>query len=108
MILLVANILLKGIAKLTDFSLDIDARKMYVQATLYGEVETIEVLLDGFAIMSHGESYTLFVQQAQSNRPWLNNLLVRIVRRAWPIPAMPQFKAQIALAAELFKAEKTS
>lgn len=106
MILLMANIILKGIAKLTDFNLDLDARRAYVQARLYGETEIIEVLLEGFAVISEGESHKIILQKAQANRPWLNNLLARVAGKAWPIPAMPQFKAQIELVAELLKAER--
>jgi hypothetical protein len=105
MIIWVANIMLKGIAELTDFSFDLDARKAYVQIRLYGEAETIEVWLDGFAVVSDEDSHKLVVQQAQSNRPWLNNLLSRIVGKAWKIPVMPQFQAQIELIIELLKAE---
>jgi hypothetical protein len=105
MILWVANIILKGIAVLTDFSFDLDARKVYVQTTLNGETEAIEVWLDGFAVISDEESYKFIIQQAQSNKPWLNNLLARIVGKAWKIPVIPQLTAHIALISELFKAE---
>ena len=105
MIMWVANIILKGIAELTDFNFDLEARKVYVQTTLYGETEIIEVWLDGFAIVSDGESQKLIIQQAQSNRPWLNNILARIVGKAWKIPVIPQYQAYIALITELFKAE---
>ena len=105
MVIWVANIMLKGIAELTDFNFDLDARKAYVQATLYGETETIEVLLDGFAVVSDEDAHKLIIQQAQSNRPWLNNLLSRIVGKAWKIPVIPQFQAQIELIIEVLKAE---
>ncbi|MEQ1544322.1 hypothetical protein [Methyloglobulus sp.] len=105
MIIWVANIVLKGIAELTDFNFDFETRKVYVQTTLYGEAEAIEVWLDGFAVVSDGESHKLIVQQARSNRPWLNNLLSRIVGKEWKIPAIPHKTAEIELIAELFKAE---
>ncbi len=105
MIVWVANIVLKGIAELTDFNFDLDARKVYVQTTLYGETEAIEVWVDGFAIIKEGESYKFIIQQAQSNKPWLNNLLSRFVGKAWKIPVIPQLAAHIELIAELFKAE---
>jgi hypothetical protein len=104
MIIWVANIVLKGIAELTDFSFDIDTRKVYVQTMLYGEVEPIEIWLDGFAIVKNGQSYKLIIQQAKSNKPWLNNLLARFVGKAWKIPVIPQLAAHIELIAELFKA----
>ena len=105
MIIWVANIILKGIAELTDFSFDLEARKVYVQIQLLGESETIEVWLEDFAVVSDEESYQFIIQQAQSNRPWLNNLLSRIVGKAWKIPVIPQLAAHIELIAELFKAE---
>ena len=105
MVIWVGNIILKGIAEISDFNFDLDSRKAYVQATLLGEAEPIEVWLDGFAIVSDEESHQLIIHQAQSNRLWLNNLLSRITGKAWKIPDLPQFRSQIELAAELFKAE---
>ncbi|MFA6163912.1 MAG: hypothetical protein WC685_10835 [Methylobacter sp.] len=105
-IIWVANIILKGIAELADFNFDIDARKAYVQIQLLGESETIEVWLEDFAIVSDGESYQLIIQQAQSNRVWLNNLLSRVAGKAWKIPVIPQFAAHIELVAELLKDER--
>jgi len=52
----VSNIILKGIAELTEFSFDLEARKVYIQTRLYGEDETIEVCLEDFAVFSEGES----------------------------------------------------
>lgn len=103
----VANIILKGIAELSDFSFDIDTRQAYVKATLAGEEEPIEVWLNDFAIVSDENSHQLIIHQAQSNRLWLNNLLSRITGKDWEIPELPQFKDQIELAAELFKPEST-
>ncbi|MFA5920647.1 MAG: hypothetical protein WC856_05085 [Methylococcaceae bacterium] len=105
LILWVANIMLKGIAELTDFSFDLEARKAYIQIQLVGESETIEVWLEGFAIISDEESYKLIIQQAQSNRLWLDNLLSRIVGKAWKIPVAAQMTSQIELITELLKAE---
>jgi hypothetical protein len=105
LILWVANIMLKGVAELTDFSFDLEARKAYIQIQLVGESETIEVWLEGFVIISDEESYKLIIQQAQSNRLWLDNLLSRIVGKAWKIPVTAQMTSQIELITELFKAE---
>ncbi len=99
-----ANIILKGIAELTEFSFDLDARKVYVQTRLYGEQETIEVCLEDFAIFSDGESYRFIIHHAKSDRPWLNNLLSHFIGKAWKIPAIPQLTAQLELLTELFKA----
>ncbi|MGR9047020.1 MAG: hypothetical protein ACU83N_17215 [Gammaproteobacteria bacterium] len=101
----VANIILKGIAEMLDFMFDLDTRTAYVQMRLCGEVEPIEVSLDGFAIINEGESHQLIIQHAQANRPWLNNLLSRLVGKAWTIPEIPRYKAQIELFSELLKAE---
>jgi hypothetical protein len=103
MVLWVANTVLKGIAELTDFSFDIDTRKVYVQTTLYGETEAIDVWLEDFAIASDGQSYQFIMHHARSNRPWLTNILAHIVGKAWKIPAIPQLNAHMALIAELFK-----
>lgn len=105
MIIWVANIILKGIAELKDFNFDLDARTAYVQILLLGEAEAIEVWLEDFAIVSDEASRKLIIQQARSNRLWLNNLLSRISGKAWKIPALPQFAAEIELISELFKAE---
>lgn len=105
MVMWVANMVLKGIAELTDYSFDLDTRKAYVQTTLYGEAESIEVWVEGFAIVSDGESKKFIIQQAQSNKPWLNNIFSHIVGKAWKIPVIPQLTAHIELIAELLKAE---
>jgi hypothetical protein len=105
LIVWVANIILKGIAELTDFSFNLETRKVYVQIQLLGESETIEVWLDDFAIVSDGESHEFIIPHAKSNRLWLNNLLARIVGKAWKIPVTPQLAPHIELISELFKAE---
>jgi hypothetical protein len=105
MIIWVANIILKGIAELKDFNFDLDARTAYVQIQLLGEAETIDVWLENFAIVSDGESYQFIIQQAQSNRLWLSNLLSRLIGKAWKIPVIPQLATHLELIAELFKAE---
>ncbi|WP_031435988.1 hypothetical protein [Methylobacter tundripaludum] len=105
MVIWVANIILKGIAELTDFNFDLEARKAYVQIQLVGESETIEVWIEDFAIINDEGSYQLIIQQAQSNRIWLNNLLSRITGKAWGIPVIPQLTAHLELISELFKAE---
>lgn len=105
LIIWVSNMILKGIAELTAFNFDVDARKIYVQTRLYGEKETIKVVLENFAVFHDGESYRVIIHQASSDRPWLNNILSRIIGKAWKIPSMPEFNAQLALVAELFKAK---
>lgn len=105
LIVWVANIVLKGIGELLDFNFDLEARKAYFQIQLTGESETIEVWLENFAVIGEAGSYQLIIEQAQSNRIWLSNLLSHVVGKAWQIPEIPQFAAQLALAAELFKVE---
>lgn len=100
-----ANIILKGIAELTAFDFDVDVRKLYVQVLLYGEAESIEVVVDDFAVFHDGESYRFIVHHAHSDRPWLNNLLAKIIGKAWKIPEIPQLAAPLAIVAELFKAK---
>jgi hypothetical protein len=99
----VANIILKGIAKLSEFKFDLDSRTAYVQVTLYGESEPIDVWLDGFAVLTEEDAYYLVIQQAKSNRPWMDNLLARITGKAWKIPVIPKYKKHLEFLAELFK-----
>ncbi len=105
LIIWVSNIVLKGIAELTEFNFDLDARKVYVQTRLYGEEETITVCLEDFAVFNDGESYRFIIHQAKSDRPWLNNLLSRITGKAWKIPSIPQLTSQLDLLTELLKAK---
>jgi len=105
LIIWVSNIILKGIAELTEFNFDLEARKVYVQTRLYGEKETIEVCLEDFAVFSDGDSYRFIIHQAKSDRPWLNNLLAHITGKAWKIPAIPQLAAQLELLTELLNTE---
>jgi len=97
----VANIVLKDIAKLQDFSFDLDTRKLYVQMQLAGEPEVIEVWVDGFAIISNDDTYKLVVETAKSNRIWLNNILSRIIAKQWKIPVVPKIEPYIKFMAEL-------
>ena len=101
LILWAVNRKLKGIAELTDFIFDIETRKSYAQIKLFGEAEPIEVWLEDFAIVSAEGAHSFIIRKAQSNRPWLDNLLSRITGTAWKIPAM----LQIELINELFKPE---
>jgi hypothetical protein len=102
----VANKVLKGIAELSDFIFDLDLRTAYVQMTLYGEAEPIEVWLDDFAIINEEDGSKKFiVQQAKSNKPWLQNIFAHIVGKAWKIPVIPQLAPYMDLIAELLKAE---
>lgn len=103
----IANIILKGIAELSEFFFDFATRTAYVQFTLAGEAEPIEVSLYGFAIVSDEDSHYIIIQQAQANRPWLNNLLSRISGKTWQIPDMPQYRAQIELISELLMPENS-
>jgi hypothetical protein len=108
MVIWVANFVLKGIAELSDYRLDLDARTAYVQTTLYGEAEPIEVWLDGFAIIKDDESKRFILHQAQSNKPWLTNLFAHIVGKEWKIPVIPQLASHLDLITELLKAENAA
>lgn len=101
----IANIILKGIAELSEFFFDFDARTAYVRFTLAGETEPIEVSLDGFAIVNDEGSHYFIIHQARATRTWLNNLLSRISGKLWQIPDMPQYRTQIALLSELLAPE---
>lgn len=101
-----ANFVLKGIAEMTEFNFDLDARKVYVQTRLLGEDSAIEVLLEDFAIFNDGDSYRFILHRAKSNKLWLSNILSRITGKAWKIPVIPQLKGPIEVLAEVFN-EKT-
>lgn len=104
LIIWISNIILKGIAELIEFEFNVDTRKLYLQTRLYGESETIEVALEDFSVFKDGESYRFIIHHARSDRPWLNNLLSRIIGKAWKIPALPQFSSQLGIIADLLKA----
>lgn len=105
LVVTVANILLKGIAEFSDIVYDLDKRTAFVNVTLYGEEEPIEVALDGFEIMGDEDNYQFILHKAQSNKPWMNNILSRVVGKAWDIPKIPQYKDEIGFVASLLKAE---
>ncbi|RLA25720.1 MAG: hypothetical protein DRQ62_01745 [Gammaproteobacteria bacterium] len=86
LVLWTANIIIKDVAKLTDYRFDIEARTAYVEIQLVGESETIAVELDGFGIFTHEDSYKFIIQDAQSNRLWLDKILSYINGKAWTIP----------------------
>ena len=105
LVLWVANIVLKNIAELKRFSVDIDARTVYVEVKLYGEPDAIQVWLEDFCIASDQDQVARYfiLQQARSNKPWLANLLGRFTGKYWKIPEIPQYGAQLQLAAELLE-----
>ena len=108
MVMWVANKILKDIAELKDFEFDIDTRKAYVQTLLFGETDTIDVWLEGFAIIHEEGSYKFIMEQVTSNRPWLANAMAHVTGRAWPIPVIPQLAPHMPLFVELFQAEKNT
>ncbi|MCK9620274.1 MAG: hypothetical protein M0R47_07035 [Methylobacter sp.] len=105
MVIWVANIILKGIAELKDFSFELEPRTAYVQVQLVGEVETIDVWMEDFAVVKNDGDYHLVIQKAESNRLWLSNILSRIAGKTWKIPEIPQIASHLELIAELFKPE---
>lgn len=104
-VLWLANYKLKGIVTLHALDLDFDAKKVYVQAQLFGETETIDVWVEGFGMLYKEASYYLLIKTARSNQLWLNNLLTHIAGKPWKIPVIPQIAAYMGLVYELFKHE---
>ena len=104
-VLWLANYKLKGIVTLHALDLDFDAKKVYVQAQLFGETETIDVWVEGFGMLYKESSYYLLIKTARSNQLWLNNLLTHIAGKPWKIPVIPQIAAYMGLVYELFKHE---
>lgn len=101
----VANIIFKGIAEFSDIIYDLDARTAFVKLTLYGEKEPIEVAVDGFAVLGNTDNYQFVVDKAESNKPWMKNILARVTSQAWDIPDIPKYKLQLEIVASLLKAE---
>lgn len=101
MVLWAGNLVLKGIASFADFHIDLDARRIYVCTTLYGEIEPIEVWLEDFAILSDGGSLRAILHTARSNKPWLTNLFSHVTGKAIAIPDVPHLKPHLGLVTEL-------
>ncbi len=101
----VANVVLKGIAKFSKISFNLNKRTAYVKVTLYGEKEPIIVTVDGFEISGDADkdNYQFTLHKAQSNKPWMTNILARISGTAWDIPPVPQFKDEVDFVASLLK-----
>ena len=75
----VVNNQLKGIAKLLDYDVDFDGRKIHSKVHLEGEEEAIEVRLEDFTLLKYEDHFTFAVQQVHSNKPWLNTALTRFI-----------------------------
>lgn len=101
LVIWVANIVLKDVAKLTQYMFDIDTRRAFIEIQLDGESETIDVGLEGFAVIVDEGSYKFVIQNAHSNRRWLNTILSRVASKAWKIPET----SQTAFVAELLKGD---
>lgn len=99
-----ANIILKGVAEFSEIVYDLDKRTAFVNVTLYGEEEAIEISLEGFEIRGDEDNYQFILQKAKANKPWMNNILARIVGKSWAIPSIPQYKDEIGFVANLLKA----
>ncbi len=81
-----ANKKLKGMAELTDFNFDAGEGKLYTQLLLAGEQEPVDIWLKDLTLITDEEPCKLVVQEAESNRPWLDALLTRVViGREWKI-----------------------
>ncbi len=103
MVFWLVNKKLKGIAKLKDYVIDFDDRKIHTKVLLEGEEELIEVSLEDFALIKDEEYYLFVIQSVQANRPWLNNMLAKaILGREIKIP-----QSQTQLVQELFFPDST-
>ena len=104
-VLKVANFKLKGIAEVHDYAVDLDARTVYANTLLYGETEAIEVWAEQFGIILENGAYKFILQQAHSNKPWLNNSFAFVLGKAFPIPVVPKLARFMPLAYALLKVE---
>ena len=103
----VANVILKGVAKFSKIEFDLDKRTAYVNVTLYGEEEPIEVTIDGFEISGDAgeDNYQFTLHNAESNKPWMTNIFARIKGKAWDIPPVPEYKDEVDFVASLLQAK---
>ncbi len=87
MVLWLANKKTKDIAELTDFSFNLEERKLYAQMVLAGEEEAVDLRIEDFTLVAHEESFRISFHQVQSNRPWLDALLMKfLLDREWKVP----------------------
>ncbi len=102
----VANVVLKGIAKFSKISFDLNKRTAYINVTLYGEKEPIEIAIDGFEISGDANkgNYQFILHNAKSNKPWMTNIFARISGKSWTIPSIPQYKDEVDFVASLLGA----
>jgi hypothetical protein len=107
MVIWVANIVLKGIAKLTKFHFDLETRKAYLQTLLAGEEQPIEIWLEDFAVYHEEDGYKFILRKADSNKQWMHGVFAHIAGKAWKIPAIPQLAPHLDLVVELL-ADKNS
>jgi hypothetical protein len=107
LVIWIGNLVMKGIAKLVEFNFDLDKRQLHVKTQLYGEIDTIDVWVENFMIIQDGDNYEFFIGQAHSDRPWLTNILAKLVGKAWKIPKIPQLQPHMGLVAELLEEPKT-
>lgn len=103
----VANVVLKGIAKFSKISFDLNKRTAYINLTLYGEKEPIEIAIDGFEILGDANkgNYQFILHNAKSNKPWMTNIFARITGKSWTIPSIPQYKDEVDFVASLLGAD---
>jgi hypothetical protein len=95
----VANKQLKGIARLNAIGFDLDRRTAHVNTLLEGEPEPIDVRVSGYSIVQGGDTYYFVLQQAESNKTWLNTLFSKVTGRLWKIPVPPHYLHHFQLVA---------
>jgi hypothetical protein len=101
LILWVSNKILKNIAQLQHFHIDMETRQVSVQVQLAGEIDSINVLINEFAIVQTEKGFYFIVRQAESNKLWLTNIFQLILNKKWYLPEIPQIKPYMPLILEL-------
>ena len=76
----------------------------YLDAAANRTHGAIDLTLEDFALLQDGDSYKAILNKAESNKPWLNNIMARVTGKAIPVPDVPQLKPHMALVADLLKA----
>ncbi|MCH9698847.1 MAG: hypothetical protein K0U68_12155 [Gammaproteobacteria bacterium] len=100
----VTNLILKDIAKLTDFTFDLNSRTAQVTFNLSGDPEPITVSVNGFEMTNEDGRHNFILHKAESDRQWVHAILNKVAGKGWKIPVIPRFQSKIDLVAEVLSA----
>lgn len=107
LIMLVANLILRGIARVNTFQFTLEPRRLEVSTRLEGEAEDIHVIFENFGLIRMGEQDCFMLQSAMTNKVWLKNLLSHVIQKPWPLPNLPELAPYRPLLSELLTIPST-